>query len=564
MPKKIDELVKYWERQLQDGIAYREKYGRPKDWDTYFNYYRSEWNPEVIPVNRVFSYGRSMVPRVYFRNPAITVMPRKPEYTASARVLEAVDNWIIGEIGLKDVLKRACLHAYLTGTGFVKLGYDSEFGFIPEQSILPDFETLTQEARTETGKIEYRVNVKPGMPWALDMLSKDIITPWGYNTLESLPWICHTVLRPLEDVKQDQKYRNTKELKGGFKADKIFASVWSPRGGTDYTLLHEIRDVKHRRLVVLCERQVLLDEEDVLQIEGLPYECIQFNPDLEHFWAIPDVKVVKEQQKELNEIRTQASKHRRLAMLKFLYPKGAVTKEQLDKLLSEEAHTAIEVDHENPRAAIVDFQPHVPPDLWREAQEVLADFRETLGFSRNQAGEFVAPVTPRTATEVATVREATEIRAEERKDIIADVFTNIVRKMNQYIFKFWTSERVYPIVGADGVQHWVRFTGREIEGEYTYSLHPDVGLPVSRMTRFDQALQVFQALRGDPYIDQIGLHRLVLSQVGWIDPTWSTLVRMPAMPGAPGAEHGVQGVEPGRVPEPEPEGIAELEERGVL
>ena len=573
MKKKQDELVSYWEKQLREGLAYREKYGHPQDWKRYLDYYRAEWASDIIPVNRIFSYGRSLIPRVYFRSPAITIVPMRPEFAPSAKVLEAVDNWLITEIGLKDVLKRACLHSYLTGVGLLKLGYDSEFGFIPQQAILPDSETLTQESTSEPRKIEYRVDVKPGMPWVLDVPSYDIITPWGYNTLNSLPWICHVVMRPLEDVKQDQKYRNTKDLKGGFRVDRKYPSMWGSRGGTDFTRLYEVRDVKHKRLIVLCEKQVLLDEEDELQVEGLPYECIQFNPDLEHFWAISDVKVVQEQQKELNEIRTQASKHRRLALVRFLYSKGTLTPDQVAQMLSEDVPVALELDHDNPATAVSTLQAHVPPDLWREAQEVLADFRETLGFSRNQAGEFVTPITPRTATEVSAVREATELRAEERRDIVADVFTNIIRKLNQFIFKFWTTERVTPIIGRDGAQHWIRFTGEELMGEYAYTVYPETGLPVSRNIRFRQATELFNMLRNDPLIDQVGLRKLVLGQISWVDPTWSSLVREPGPPeGVPPAPEGVPpapGVQPlgaDQYPEERPQAqrMAELAETGAL
>lgn len=526
MTDKERRLVEFWVKELELGKRYREQCLPTSKVKTWYEWYRGDMEGERS-VNRVFSFGRSMIPRVYFRNPGIVVVPRKPEHAATAAVVEAVDNWLINEINLKQTLKRACLHAYISGTGPIKLGYDSEFGFIPELSPLPDYESPTQQNKEDEQRwIEYNVNIKPGLPWAIDVHPLDVIIPWGANSFDNIPWIAHFVVRPLSDVKADAKYRNTQNLKGGIKPDimKDFPIIDVPN---DYTLLIEIRDVKHKRVIVLCENRVLLDEEDALQIEGLPWEFIVFNTDLERAWGISDVKMIEKDQRELNELREQIRMHRKLTLLKFLVMKGAMSKENLERLLSDEI-AALEVEA-TPRASIEILSAHVPPDLYREAMEVMADMRETIGFSRNQAGEFMAPISPRSATEVMAVREAMEVRSDERRDIVADVFTNIVRKLNQYIFKYWTDEKVVKVVGRDGVEQWVKFTGEEIAGEYDFIVYPEQAYPISRATRFQQAIQLMQMFNGDPMINQSALRELVLQQVVWADPRVRKLLITPNM-----------------------------------
>lgn len=543
-------LVEKWMREIDRGIEYKKKYADPKSWERFKKYYRGEWDNNIVPVNKTFSYVRSLIPRIYFRDPTVTVTAQHPDYEWNARVVESVANYLIRELSLKQQLKLACLDAVLCGTGVIKLGFDSEFGYLPAQTVLPDGETVTQVHRREGRRIEYSVNVKPGMPWALRVPPTDIIVPWGYSTPESLPWVCHVIVRPLDDVKGDPKYENTSDLKGSMYPDKGGYSPFVKRPeGEEFCLLYEIRDVKEKEIIVLSEGKVLLKAEDVLQIEGLPYEFIIFNPDPDHFWGIPDVRIMEPQQKELNENRTQTSLHRRAAVLKLLYSEGALEKEDLDKLLGNEPLAAIKVKSDVPLSQVVlPFQPHIPPDLWRDAHEVMADMREEVGFSRNQAGEFAGMMTPRTATEVATVREASEIRADERRDIIADTLVSIVRKWNQFVFKFWDAERVTKIVGPDGVQHWIRYTGADLVGEYALTVNPDTGMPVTRALRYRQVLEVFRALVGHPAVDQMRLLKLFLQQFEWVDPTIPLLVAPEQQQFSPEMLALAKGTQPGLQP----------------
>jgi len=532
---RIAELVKFWNDEIRAGREYKKKYAQPERWEEFKNYYRGEWKEkDEIPVNKTFSFGRTMIPRTYFRAPAVSVLPTHPRYVWHARIVEAIDNYLIRELVLKKTLKRSILDAFYAGVGPIKLGYDSQYGYLPEKGILKSGESVTQTSeKQESAKIEYRSNIKPGMPWATAISPLDIITPWGYREPEELPWTCHEYLRPLKDVREDAKYipETRKKVTGGYTRDAD-----DPRRDeiSDYRssnshlcLLKEIRDGKHKRILVMCGDQLLLEAEDVLQVEGLPYEFTIFNDDPDHFWGVSDIKVIEAQQLELNQIRTQAMKHRRIAMLKILYRKGAIKEDHLKKILSEDIE-ALEVDDQDVGMAqvVTQLQNHIPPDLWKEAQEVLNDFRETIGFSRNEAGEF-RQGTPPSAHEVVAVGQASEIRTDERRDVMADVLTNIVRKWNQYIFKFWDKERVSQIVGPDGAQYWMKYTGKELEGEYNLSIDPDAGMPITRAVRAQLAEKTFLALRMDPYTDPIKLREQYIRAQSFMDPSISVLVPNP-------------------------------------
>ena len=551
------DFITEWQARIKAGKKYRQKFSSSKNWSDYREKYRGNWPDEMYPVNRIFSFGRSLIPQVYFQSPYVTVTATRPEFEGHAKVVEAIDNWLIRETLLKNTLKKSSLDCYLCGTGPIKIGYDSEYGYSPAQAVDQDSATATQIGTKESRLIEYRSNVKPGMPWALPVLPEDVIVPYGYQSSTSLPWIAHRILRPLADVKQDQKYNNTKDLEGTRIADLDEEvkkrSLFTEQNSVPYAELWEIRDVATRRVYIICEDQVLFDDIDELQVDGLPWEFIIFNEDPEHFWGISDADIIMPQQMELNEIRTQSSRHRKIALIKFLALKGALKDFELDKFLSGEVGPYVEVDAESLAQTIMMLQPHVPPELSPLAQEVKQDMREGMGFSENELGAF-SPYHGKTATETERVGQSHDNRVGERKAVVADCLVNVIRKWNQMLFKFWTSERVIQVAGPQGAQHWIEYTGDQLAGEYNLKVDPESGFPVSKAMRTQIADGLVKTYGGDILLNQMELRKRHLEQFEWIFPGIMQLL--------------VQGVDPGTAAmeasmrQPAPEGSSGMSATG--
>ena len=529
--EKKNEFVTYWENEIRAGEKYMKKYSTQTKWKEWRQHYRGDWGSEVVPVNRIFSFGRTLIPRTYFRNPRVCVTAARPEYVKHALVVEAIDNLLIQELNLKGTLKRALLQSFFSGTAPIKLGFDSEFGYLPEQSLDDDSSTITQIGRKEGLNIEYNVNVKPGMPWALSAMPEDVIIPWGYTNPENLPWVAQRILRPLEDIKEDQKYKNTKDLQGTKRAsteikpqsaferetDKLFAELW------------EIRDFRSKDIIVISEGQILLKSDDILQEGGLPWEFLTINEDPEFFWGIPDVYILSPQQQELNDVKTQQSKHRKIALLKFLYQKNSITEEQLEHFLSGNVGPAVGIDAENIANAIVALQPHMPQELWKEAQIILADMTQSVGFSENQAGGYNPKGGNVTATETAEIAQGVDIRMDERKDILSDTMINIVKKWNTMIFNLWNEKRVMEIVGPYGDTEWVEFTGRDISCDYKLKIDPDTGFPLTSNAKRQLADGLMAVYNGDPLVDQFKLRLFHLERYENLIPGVTSLLTNPMM-----------------------------------
>lgn len=538
-PKVKFKPLDYWKDEIRAGIRYRTQYGRSKDWIRYKNMYRGFWGKDVVPVNIIYAVGRSLVPQVYFRAPRIGVTGTKPGYTAHARVVERIDNYLIREIGLKNEFKSGVLDCYLSGRGPGILGYDTEYGFNP--SFMTD-DYLSDSTMTSFSKkgerIEYQDNVKPGMPWFMRCNPLDFVVPWGTGRWEDARWFAFRKMRPLKDILEDPKYKNKADLKAPFQSrlesnqdsrPEVQQRMLELNAMNDWVELWQVHDKRTGRVMVLTmdHPKFLRDDFDYLQIEGLPANVLGFNEDPDYFWWTPDARLIEVQQAEMNDVRTMAKKHRRVALLKVLYDKGMLGKDALSKLLDSDPKAAVEVDvgtQGDVRKAVALFQSHVPPDLISAAREIREDIREVVGFSRNQMGSFEESSGRRTAHEAEIVRAASMIRIDERRDAMADYLESVIRKLNQIVFENWTTERVIDVVGQDGAKYWIRFTGKQLRGEFAYKINPEEALPEDKRTRRAEALGFLQLLMsgGAQAVPGMNVKYLVeqyANQFDWLDPT---------------------------------------------
>src|SRR3990167_11423380 len=112
VPTSGSKLLDYWKDEIRGGLKFRRVYGRDASWRRYKLMYRGFWDKRVVPVNIIYSIGRSLIPQIYFRSPRVSVHPKKPGYAMHARVVERIDNYLIGETALKKQLKSLVLDAY--------------------------------------------------------------------------------------------------------------------------------------------------------------------------------------------------------------------------------------------------------------------------------------------------------------------------------------------------------------------------------------------------------------------------------------------------------------------
>lgn len=532
MPSKT--LIEDWRDLIEQGQRYKETYGNSKRWSTYRDYGRGKFSGYdggtngILPYNLVYAMEKATVPNVYFRNPYVTVTPRyMPGQQMHAKVIESVDNWLIQELAVKQSMKTAVRDAYYTNRGIIKTGYDALSGTQTadrgvNQKIADLMNTpLTQLGKKKGERVEYNVNVKPGMPWAVRVMPDYIIVPFGVRTLDDCPWIDHVIIRSLEDVKNDPKYKNTDKLEGThmeLMTKDVNADFYKEMGKyTTLVEIHEIRDFKRKEIKALVpgyDKWIRPPEEDIMQVEGLPYVDFTFNEDTEHYWGSSDVQIIEPQQLEVNEARTQAMYHRRVALIKFLYEDKMIDDGEMDKLLSENVGPGIRVKGD-PNRAVAILQPHIPPDLVQWTDTIRSDVRELLGHSRQSMGE--APPGRRTKFEMQGVFAGKEIRMDERRDIVGEALVKMMRKINQIIFAKWDKEKVAQVVGYDGARYWVSYTPKQLRGEYNLRVDVESMTPQTKAVKKQEIMQIIQALAKNPRANIDYLMKMLLREYEWMD-----------------------------------------------
>lgn len=487
-------------------------------WNTWREYYRGNWNKNTQPSNIYFKMLRTTVPKIYFRDPVVSITPAKGgiENMIFARILERIDNKLIRSMKLKRQMKKIVHDTFMFGTGFGKLGYGAQFS----PSDFDDKGEAPSGTFKRPNKVEYNSNILPNRPWFLQTSPGSIILPNGLHDFEEARWVVHEINRPRVDVMDDPRLK-IKDKKSSRTRSFIMTSLDTVLGvqqSIDMVRLYEVRDKKTGKVFILSpdfSDDVLLETEDEFQVHGnVPIYSVAFNPDDISTWAVPDSQILDPIQRELNETNTQIMWHRRMSLRKIFAKKNSLAESEKQKMVSEEIQAIIEVDGDPYQDLMFKEGNNIPDDLFKAGESTRTDGRESLGFGRNQFGEFNPGSSDTTAREATIVNNASEIRIDERRDSMADMLTDVVNDMHNIIFNKWSNEEVIDIVGPNGVAVWVSFKGDMLKaGQYNVSIDPDTAINQSRVSRQNTALKIYEMFKQDPMVDQFKLRQYLMTEM---------------------------------------------------
>ena len=189
-------------------------YYRGKQWGSDTTHL-SSYHDQTVD-NMVFSNISSILPSILLTNPKIFVNPRnKPRRTKqglfdtiqAAILLEMLANYDIKELNIKRQWRMALVDALIGDFGYLRLGYTAETEkFQTKKS--SGGKTMIEEHELIRGDNVFAVRGSP-LDLIRDPKSKD-------HFLEDAGWIAFRWVKPLDDVRANPKYSNTKNLKTNF------------------------------------------------------------------------------------------------------------------------------------------------------------------------------------------------------------------------------------------------------------------------------------------------------------------------------------------------------------
>ena len=505
MPVKYD--GKYWAQQIKAAWKYRQDNARADEWAKWRGYYEGNWggfhvgmnNTGILPVNLIFAYGRTFISKLVSSHPSVVVKPLKAQSGGLAMLVEQVCRQLILNLPLVQNMRRVVQDTFLLGTGFIKRGYNSQFGYFDGKA---DGKTGSRGERLEHGS-KYRDN----MPWAMWQQLEDSLVPYGTVRDEDVWFHAFLMFRRVEDMKADPKLKNTKDLVGTARPIMNKNMVVNQDGTStsqsdpdkeappaEWFAYWEIHDMRRTRVIWLDieSEKILLDDVDILTSEGEPVGyALRLNDNNRCWWGLSDTHNLEPQQLEINDIRTQQTFSRRLSNLKFLVRDGTFKPEELLKLLSGAPGCAVNVNGDLDKS-IKDIKPAVALELSQLSEEVRKDMREMIGLSRNQQGVFAGSRT--TASEVGVVSAASEGSMEDRRNLVNALWSELMLGLIDSAKRFWKEKETIALIGPEGLPFWVDFKGSDLEGKFSIDIDVNAGLPFSQISKRQELQSLMQAM----------------------------------------------------------------------
>jgi hypothetical protein len=512
--------VGYWLEQIRYGLEYRKNSAFEQNWDTWRQYYRGNWRSDILPTNIFFKMIRSTVPRIYFRNPAISVSPatQGAEGAVFAKILERTDNKLLRSMKIKKQMKRLVQDAWMFGTAVGKKGFGSQYQATPQAfGDTGPVDAASIEARL-SNFVEYNYDIMPNMPWFLRNSPANFVLPAGLDYFEDARWSCFIIERDVADIQDDPRLKNTKDMGAGSISEMVGGSRRTITKKTDVTQLYEIRDKKTGTVFVISPhaggKVHLFEGDEFARLRINVPSILVFNDDDERVWGVPDAKILDPLQREGNEIKTYKMYHRRMSIVRVLAKIGAISETEAAKLVGPDVNPIIWTQENTDNAVKIIESGDIPAGLMKADVDLLGEIRETLGFSRNEMGEFKEGSRSPTALETRVVKQASDIRVDERRDMIADMLVETVQDFHPIIFDHWTGEQVEEIVGPGGVPFWIHFQPKMLSKiNYIVKADPDQSLPETRDVRENRALMLYQQLKSNPLIDPFKLTSYLLREL---------------------------------------------------
>lgn len=547
-----------WHSEIERCLDFRRDYGLEKYWHQleglFYNVHDSQRNsgPNIISAT-----GDALISTLTVPYPCVTLKARAGTVVRKARILETLDEVFVDELYIPQELEMSTLHAYLWGKGIIKVGYDSEFGWDPTLDVglleqTPIGMTLSQ-FDSKGHRLEFG-SARPGMPWAESILPHDFLVPYGTRLLRTAPYAIHRVVRHIDLLRQDVKYEGTRNIQPNMSMEdfvKSYTTTMRPyrlgdsvavygrarENKSEYVELWEIHDRRTGRVIVLAtgHNKFLRNEDDLLQVDGLPFVDVGFIPTARTFWTTPDSYYLRQAQAELTDITIQSQKQRRISVVKFLYDTNMLTAEEAEKALSSEVGAALGVNNKSGQSlkdAIIPLQSPGNMLLYQEAENTRRNARETVGFSRNQMGEYEASGR-RTASEAALVDQSSKLRMSRRHVAVQRAYKEIFKKLNGLVIEFWTAPRLAEILDDDGIAEWETYSGPMLKGEYGYQIDFSNETPENKVGSKQEALLIYQMFSQDPTVDPVELRRFVARKMR--DPEFSLLFKPGILRGDPNA-----------------------------
>jgi hypothetical protein len=479
--------------------------------------YRGAAMGDRLLVNICFSTINTLLPSVSIGRPKINVNPRKPEDGDKAIVTESIINYWWQHYDCQFEFQRAVKDYLIMGHGWVKTGYR----FV-EESKLNDIDSSADEAAgpETTDNVESELIIREDRPFLERVDPMEMFVDPDAQNVDEMRWVAQRTRRPVEDVKNDQRYSAAVRKNVGPSSYQKYGNLLAPSNigsaYADQSMIEAYCDIYEYYDIDSGEMCIFSDSGDGFLIKptkmpytfGHPFIMLR-NYDIPgFFYPMGELEAIEPLQHELNETRTQMMNHRKRYSRKWLALESAFDDFGRTMLASDDDNVIVPVKgSENLNNVVVPMPALInPPEFYNQSALILNDIDRVSGVSEYQRGAI--PETTRTAREASIIAESGNARVAEK---LVAIENNIARCASNLIMlaqQFLTGEQTVRIVGTESAPVWLTFDKDYISGEFDFTVEAGSTAPRNEAFRRDMALQMVSAMQPFAQAGLVNLEKL--------------------------------------------------------
>jgi hypothetical protein len=475
---------------------------------------------DLIAVNLAFSTINVIAPSVAVNYPKVVVQATNPENRDRAAFVEAVANYLWKHHDFRTPFRRTVKDFLIFGHGWIKTGWkfveqeqrisDDERDVMFETA-LSEMDTFAAEAPDLAGGLPSPGDVAANIPSSVMRIVEDQpfverISPFDMfvdpaaTCIEDAKWISQRIIRPLEEAKNDPRYkpsaRRRLAVNSDYSQDTYAMSDDRWEFLDDQVVIWEFYDIVGNTVAIYAEGgdEFLVDPTPMPYAYGHPFTMLRNYDVPGQFYPIGDLESIESLQLELDKTRSQLMNDRKRYARKYLYHERSFGPEGREALESEEDGRMVPVVDENrPLNEVVIPMPQVPisPEIYAYSDIIEQDINTVSGISEYARGAM--PEIRRTATEASIIADAQNARAADKLAIVELSISKVARRVLQLMQQFMTGQQMARVT-INGEDTFVSYERDDIVGEYDFSVQAGSTQPMNETIRKQQAISLMNAI----------------------------------------------------------------------
>jgi len=569
--------------------------------------------------NVVFSNCSIMVPMLYAKNPTITITTDVDANLERAKGIERLINTLLAKKALpglnaKPKLRRTVLTTLLTNSGFIKIGFTSkqdgnEAAVAELQRISQEMEAATDKKRVvelegELMALEEKIALlNPSGPFMKNLLPDRVVVDPSSTEPDSSDamWMMEWDYLPTSYINAVYGSKHGKETRSVYSPTHVldagrgstaaveeqvntfslFSTAEDANASTygydntvafdkaKHTKVWYIWDKATRRVLMYadnCWTWPLWVWDDPHRLPRFfPYFRLWFHESTNSHAPKGEVTYYLDQQDAINEIADEVRRGRQWARRNVLYNKDVVTQEDVEKVLKGDDGTARGISLPEGSKLADHIFSFVPPGLnipeFFSPDSKFQAINRITGINEAQRGAQFKTNTTNKAVE--TYNKNTDIRVEERVDLIEDFIADLSWNICLLCCTEWDAEDVVPFIGAELAKTWQKVNSpRDFEKEFTVRVESGSSAKPNSREKKQQAVEMGQVMgqfaSASPavVILMLKMFERAFDEFTVADEDWerveTTMMQgLSKAGGGPGAAQG-EGGAPGQPPQPGP------------